>query len=75
MTKNRNPKNKAQAERIHNKMKNELLKGKMFCNINEVREAVEQTVIFYNTRRYHMSIYILTTKEATTHTNEIKKDG
>ena len=75
MTKNRNPKNNAQPERIHNKMKNELLKGKMFCNINEVREAVEQTVIFYNTRRYHMSINIMTTKEATTHTNEIKKDG
>lgn len=32
MTEDGNPKDSAQAERINNTMKNELLKGKMFCN-------------------------------------------
>lgn len=32
MTEGGNPKDSAQAERINNTMKNELLKGKMFCN-------------------------------------------
>ena len=42
MTEDGNPKDNAQAERINNTMKNELLKGKSFCDIKEVREAVEK---------------------------------
>ena len=39
----------------------------MFCNVKEVRDAVEQAVLFYNTRRPHMSINMMTPKEAATH--------
>lgn len=73
MSEDGNPKDNAQAERINNTRKNELLKGKMFCNVKEVRDAVEQAVLFYNTRRPHMSINMMTPKEAATHTDEIKK--
>lgn len=73
MTEDGNPKDNAQAERINNTMKNELLMGKSFCDIKEVREAVEKTVLFYNTERPHMSINMMTPQEAATHTGEIKK--
>ncbi|MBR8709532.1 hypothetical protein IX321_002348 [Bacteroides pyogenes] len=73
MTEDGNPKDNAQAERINNTMKNELLKGKSFCDIKEVTEAVEKAVLFYNTERPHMSINMMTPQEAATHTGEIKK--
>ena len=53
MTESGNPKN-AQAERINNTMKNELLKDKVFTNISDAIAAV--AVDFYNNRRPHMSI-------------------
>lgn len=56
MTETGDPKDNAQAERINNTMKNELLKGKTFRYINEVKEAVAFAVDFYNNRRPHMSI-------------------
>ena len=64
MTESGDPKDNAQAERINNTMKNELLKGKVFRNINEVVEAVAQAVDFYNNRRPHMSIGMKTPSEA-----------
>lgn len=73
MTENGNPKDNAQTERINNTMKNELLKGKVFYDIKEVKEAVEKAVLFYNTARLHMSINMMTPQEAATHTGEIKK--
>lgn len=73
MTEDGNPKDNAQAERINNTLKNELLKGKSFCDIKEVREAVEKAVLFYNTERPHMSINMMTPQEAATHTGEIMK--
>ena len=73
MTENGNPKDNAQAERINNTMKNELLKGKVFYDIKEVTKAVEKAVLFYNTARPHMSINMMTPQEAATHTGEIKK--
>lgn len=39
MTEDENPKDNAQVERTNNTMKNELLNGKMFCNINELRDV------------------------------------
>lgn len=45
-------------------MKNELLKGKVFRNINEVVAAVARAVDFYNNRRPHMSIGMKTPSEA-----------
>lgn len=73
MTENGNPKDNAQAERINNTMKNELLKGKVFYDIKEVKEAVEKAVLFYNTARPHMSINMMTPQEVAAHTGEIKK--
>lgn len=73
MTEDGNPKDNAQAERTNNTIKNELLKGKSFCYIKEVRETVEKAVLFYNTERPHMSINMMIPQEAATHTGEIKK--
>lgn len=64
MTESGDPKDNAQAERINNTMKNELLKGKVFRNVNEVVAAVAQAVDFYNNRRPHMSIGMKTPSEA-----------
>lgn len=73
MTENGNLKDNAQAERINNTMKNELLKGMVFYDIKEVKEAVEKAVLFYNTVRPHMSINMMTPQEAAAHIGEIKK--
>lgn len=64
MTESGDPKDNAQAERINNTMKNELLKGKVFRSIGEVIAAVAQAVDFYNNRRPHMSIGMMTPSEA-----------
>ena len=56
MTESGDPKDNAQAERINNTMKNELLKDKVFTNLSEVIAAVAVAVDFYNNRRPHMSI-------------------
>lgn len=56
MTECGDPKDNAQAERINNTMKNELLKSKVFRNIDEVIAAVSVAVNFYNDERPHMSI-------------------
>ena len=54
MTESGDPKDNAQAERINNTMKNELLKGVTFHDIDEVACAV--VLRFYNEERPHMSI-------------------
>ena len=64
MTESGDPKDNAQAERINNTMKNELLKGKVFRSTSEVIAAVALSVDFYNNRRPHMSIGMLTPSEA-----------
>ena len=51
MTESADPKDNAQAERINNTMKNELLKGITFHNIDEVACAVAVAVRFYNEER------------------------
>ena len=56
MTESGDPKDNAQAERINNTMKNELLKDKVFTNLSDVIAAVAVAVDFYNNRRPHMSI-------------------
>jgi transposase InsO family protein len=56
MTESGDPKDNAQAERINNTMKNELLKGMVFGSIQEVIAAVAVAVDFYNNRRPHMSL-------------------
>ena len=64
MTETGDPKDNAQAERINNTMKNELLKDKVFWNIGEVTSAVAAAVDFYNNQRPHMSVGMLTPTEA-----------
>lgn len=70
MTESGDPKDNAQAERINNTMKNELLKGKVFRSIGEVIAAVALAVDFYNNRRPHMSIGMMTPAEAAESTGD-----
>ena len=73
MTECGDPKDNAQAERINNTMKNELLKGMRFHSIKDVKEAVEKAVKFYNEERPHMSIDMMTPREAALHVGELTK--
>ena len=70
MTESGDPKDNAQAERINNTMKNELLKGKVFRSVEEVIAAVALAVDFYNNRRPHMSIGMMTPTEASKSTGD-----
>ena len=70
MTESGDPKDNAQAERINNTMKNELLKGKVFRSVEEVIAAVALAVDFYNNRRPHMSIGMMTPTEASESTGD-----
>ena len=70
MTESGDPKDNAQAERINNTMKNELLKGKTFRDIGEVIASVSLAVDFYNNRRPHMSIGMMTPAEAAKSTGD-----
>ena len=73
MTECGDPKDNAQAERINNTMKNELLKGMRFHSIKEVEVAVGKAVRFYNEERPHMSIDMMTPREAALHVGELTK--
>lgn len=64
MTENGDPKENAQAERINSTIKNELLKGVRFHSLAQVREALRAAVDFYNNRRPHMSIDMMTPSQA-----------
>ena len=73
MTESRDPKENAQAERVNGTMKNELLKGRRFRSVAEVRAAVSDAVSFYNNERPHMSIGMMTPAEASCLTGELEK--
>lgn len=73
MTECGDPKDNAQAERINNTMKNELLMGMRFHSVEEVEEAVERAVKFYNEERPHMSLNMMTPREAALHVGEMTK--
>jgi len=64
MTETGDPKDNAQAERINNTMKNELLKGVRFTSMEDVIAAVSKAVGFYNNERPHMSISMMTPAQA-----------
>lgn len=70
MTESGDPKDNAQAERINNTMKNELLRGKVFHRIEEVISAVANAVDFYNNSRPHMSIGMSTPAQAANMTGD-----
>lgn len=73
MTESGDPKDNAQAERINNTLKNELLKGMRFTDIRQVKDAVRKAVAFYNSERPHMSLDMMTPSEASGHSGEIRK--
>lgn len=73
MTESGDPKDNAQAERINNTMKNELLKGVRFESIQEVTKAVEKAVKFYNEERPHMSVDMKTPRDAADNVGDIPK--
>ena len=73
MTESGDPKDNAQAERINNTMKNELLKDMRFTCIEEVVLAVARAVDFYNNERPHMSIDMMTPAMAALCVGEIQK--
>lgn len=73
MTQTGNPKDNAQAERINSTVKNELPRGMVFHNINQVKEAVGQAFDFYNNRRPHMSIDYMTPEQARMQSGKIKE--
>lgn len=73
MTESGDPKENAMAERINNTVKNELLRGLRFTSIQQVEDAVGKAVEFYNTRRPHMSLDMMTPEEAARCNGEIRK--
>lgn len=73
MTETGDPKDNAQAERINNTMKNELLKDIRFTCIEEVIAAVDRAVTFYNNERPHMSIDMMTPVQAVCCEGKINK--
>lgn len=73
MTESGDPKENAQAERINNTMKNEMFRGIIFYNTNQVKAAVNKAVDFYNKQRPHMSIDMMTPVEASQCAGEIAK--
>lgn len=73
MTESGDPKENAQAERINNTMKNELLKDCRFESEEEARMIIAEVISFYNHERPHMSIDMMTPAEAAQCTGEIKK--
>lgn len=73
MTENGNPKENAQAERINNTMKNELLKDMRFKSLEEVTMSICAAVDFYNEQRPHMSIDMMTPRQAAACTGELRK--
>jgi len=73
MTESGDPKENAQAERVNGTMKNELLKGRRFRSVAEVRAAVSDAVAFYNNERPHMSLGMMTPAEASCLSGELEK--
>lgn len=73
MTENGNPKDNPQAERINETIKNQLLKGMVFHSIEEVEQAVDRAIEFYNNRRPHDSLDGLTPMEAMTYIGRFKR--
>jgi transposase InsO family protein len=73
MTESGNPKDNPQAERINNTVKNELLKGLVYHSIDNLYNDLVVKIDFYNTRRPHMSIDMMTPAQAAFCKGEIRK--
>lgn len=64
MTEDGNPKDNAQAERINSTIKNELLKGMQFTDIEELQQVLASKITYYNERRPHLSLSYMTPRDA-----------
>lgn len=73
MTECGNPKDNAMAERINNTVKNELLHGMTFTSMQQVAEAVDVAIKFYNSERPHSSIDWHTPNQAHQMSGEMKR--
>ena len=73
MTEKGDPKENAIAERVNQTVKNELLKDIRFHSVGEIRDALKVAVEFYNTRRPHMSVDMMTPEEAANCNGIIRK--
>jgi transposase InsO family protein len=73
MTESGDPKDNPQAERINNTVKNELLKGLVYHSIDDLRHDLSAKIDFYNNRRPHMSIDMMTPVQASLYEGTIKK--
>ena len=73
MTETGDPKDNAQAERLNNTVKNELLRGMTFHRLQEVEDTLELVIRFYNQERPHMSLNYLTPMEASDYEGVIRK--
>jgi transposase InsO family protein len=73
MTESGDPKENAQSERISGTMKNELLKGAVFHNIEEVTAAITGAADFYNSERPRMNINMMTPCQVAESTGETAK--
>ena len=66
MTRDGNPKDNPQAERVNSTVKNELLADTRFGSIDDVYSVLPRRIEYYNNRRPHMSLDNLTPAQALT---------
>lgn len=73
MTESGNPRDNAEAERINETIKCELLGNRRFYSFATLKRELDRVILFYNTARPHSSLNMMTPEEATRCTGEIKK--
>lgn len=75
MTQSGDPKDNAVAERINGILKTEFLNHHHFAGIRQVRNTVSQAIEFYNNKRPHRSLDMMTPVQARQMTGQIKNVG
>lgn len=70
MTESGNPKENAEAERLNNTIKNELLCNERFYSFDSMYRSIKRAVEFFNTERPHLSLNMMTPDEASRCTGE-----
>lgn len=73
MTQSGDPRDNAIAERVNGILKQEFLNHHEFETIEQVREVVKAAVTFYNNKRPHRSLDMLTPQQAAGRTGAIEK--
>lgn len=70
MTESGNPKENAEAERLNNTIKNELLCNERFYSFDSMYRSIKRAIEFFNTERPHLSLNMMTPAEASRCTGE-----